>query len=46
VQSSLIYDLENLEDTPSLVLQSTEDTIVDPVQAALLDRVAKKRVYH
>ncbi|PSO45810.1 MAG: hypothetical protein BRC25_00915 [Parcubacteria group bacterium SW_6_46_9] len=42
MESSLIYDLEDLQDTPALAIQSTEDNIVDPVQAALLDRVAQK----
>jgi dipeptidyl aminopeptidase/acylaminoacyl peptidase len=42
MESSLIYDLEDLQDTPVLAIQSTEDNIVDPVQAALLDRVAQK----
>jgi dipeptidyl aminopeptidase/acylaminoacyl peptidase len=42
MQSSLIYDLENLDNTPMAIIQSTEDNIVDPVQAALLDRVANK----
>lgn len=42
MQSSLIYDLENLKETPIAIIQSTEDDIVDPVQAALLDRVANK----